>query len=233
MSIAPAEIFCISALAYLLCLCALLSLVRSSLPGVRAVAAACGLAIVSMACFWTALRSERPPMLQVTLGSFGLLVALLCLYVGFCGLCGRPVSTRLLGGASAVFTVVFFVSLVARPTTSARIVDYAVVHAVLLLALVRVVWPRRRPDPMAYGRWFVIVTLLLEVAAQAGRIVVIGTGIERPTGQITALRADGSEVARWGLLDVLPVSWQGPSLDAGNPSVATEVLEIAHHGFTD
>ncbi|MGW7423113.1 phage tail protein [Streptomyces sp. NPDC054813] len=61
----------------------------------------------------------------------------------------------------------------------------------------------------------------------------VQTGIERPTGQITALRADGSEVARWGLLDVLPVSWQGPSLDAGNPSVATEVLEIAHHGFTD
>ncbi|GGN04538.1 phage tail protein [Streptomyces fuscichromogenes] len=61
----------------------------------------------------------------------------------------------------------------------------------------------------------------------------VQTGIERPTGQITALRADGSEVARWGLLDVLPVSWQGPSLDAGSPSVATEVLEIAHHGFTD
>ncbi|MEV7976482.1 phage tail protein [Streptomyces sp. NPDC086519] len=61
----------------------------------------------------------------------------------------------------------------------------------------------------------------------------VQTGIERPTGQITALRADGSEVARWGLLDVLPVSWQGPSLDAGSPSIATEVLEIAHHGFTD
>ncbi|MEN2423923.1 phage tail protein [Streptomyces rimosus] len=61
----------------------------------------------------------------------------------------------------------------------------------------------------------------------------VQTGIERPTAQITALRADGSEVARWGLIDVLPVSWQGPALDPSSPAVATEVLEIAHHGFTD
>ncbi|MEU2333238.1 phage tail protein [Streptomyces sp. NPDC006654] len=61
----------------------------------------------------------------------------------------------------------------------------------------------------------------------------VQTGIKRPTAQITALRADGSEVARWGLLDVLPVSWQGPSLDPASPAVATEVLEITHHGFTD
>ncbi|MFK0256214.1 phage tail protein [Streptomyces sp. NPDC090445] len=61
----------------------------------------------------------------------------------------------------------------------------------------------------------------------------VQTGIKRPTAQITALRADGSLVARWGLIDVLPVSWQGPTLDPASPSVATEVLEIAHHGFTD
>jgi phage tail-like protein len=61
----------------------------------------------------------------------------------------------------------------------------------------------------------------------------IQTGIKRPTAQIRALRADGSEVARWGLIDVLPVSWQGPSLNPASPAVATEVLEITHHGFTD
>ena len=61
----------------------------------------------------------------------------------------------------------------------------------------------------------------------------VQTGIRRPTGQIAALRADGSEVAHWGLIDVLPVSWTGPSLDPASPAVATEVLEIAHHGFTD
>jgi phage tail-like protein len=61
----------------------------------------------------------------------------------------------------------------------------------------------------------------------------VQTGIKRPTAQISALRADGSEVASWGLIEVLPVRWSGPSLDPANPAVATEVLEIAHHGFTD
>lgn len=60
----------------------------------------------------------------------------------------------------------------------------------------------------------------------------VTTGIKRPTAQIEALRADGSVVARWGLLDVVPVSWTGPTLDPASPVVATEVLEIAHHGFT-
>ncbi|MEU6540435.1 phage tail protein [Streptomyces sp. NPDC047000] len=72
-----------------------------------------------------------------------------------------------------------------------------------------------------------------DTAKVAKWISSVQTGIKRPTAQITALRADGSEVARWGLLDVLPVSWQGPSLDPANPAVATEVLEITHHGFTD
>jgi hypothetical protein len=40
-------------------------------------------------------------------------------------------------------------------------------------------------------------------------------------------------VARWGLIDVLPVRWTGPTLDPAAPAVATEVLEITHHGFTD
>jgi diguanylate cyclase (GGDEF)-like protein len=180
VSIDPAEIFVISTLAYLLCFGALFSLVRSGLPGVRAVLAASALAVVSMASFAMALREGRPPTIQVILGSFGLLVALLCLYVGFCGLCDRAVSSRLLGVTSAVFTVVFFVSLAIWPATPARIVDYAVVHAVLLVVIIRVVWTRRRPDPMAYGRWFVVAALVLETVAQAGRVVVIATGIERP-----------------------------------------------------
>jgi phage tail-like protein len=67
----------------------------------------------------------------------------------------------------------------------------------------------------------------------AAWISSITTGVSRPTAEIAALRADGSVVARWGLLDVVPVRWQGPTLAPANPAVATEVLEIAHHGFTD
>lgn len=60
----------------------------------------------------------------------------------------------------------------------------------------------------------------------------ISTGIKRPTAQIQALRADGSTVAQWGLLEVLPVSWTGPTLNPESPAVAVEILELAHHGFT-
>ncbi|GAB2803830.1 phage tail protein [Streptomyces chlorus] len=72
-----------------------------------------------------------------------------------------------------------------------------------------------------------------ETSKVAAWISSVTTGVTRPTAQISALRADGSEVARWGLIDVLPVSWQGPTLNPESPGVATEVLEIAHHGFTD
>ncbi|GAA1358447.1 phage tail protein [Streptomyces beijiangensis] len=72
-----------------------------------------------------------------------------------------------------------------------------------------------------------------ETSKVAAWISSLATGITRPTAQIAALRADGSIVAQWGLIEVLPVRWQGPTLDPSNPAVATEVLEITHHGFTD
>jgi phage tail-like protein len=72
-----------------------------------------------------------------------------------------------------------------------------------------------------------------ETSKVAAWISSLATGITRPTAQIAALRADGSVVAQWGLIEVLPVRWQGPTLDPSNPAVATEVLEITHHGFTD
>lgn len=72
-----------------------------------------------------------------------------------------------------------------------------------------------------------------DTAKVAKWISSVQTGIKRPTAQIAALRADGSEVASWGLIDVLPVRWSGPTLDPASPAVATEVLEIAHHGFTN
>ncbi|MEU0841558.1 phage tail protein [Streptomyces sp. NPDC005962] len=72
-----------------------------------------------------------------------------------------------------------------------------------------------------------------DTAKVAAWISSVATGIRRPTAQIAALRADGSLVAQWGLVDVLPIRWQGPTLDPSSPAVATETLEITHHGFTD
>ena len=53
----------------------------------------------------------------------------------------------------------------------------------------------------------------------------------KKTGIIKAMRADGKVVASWGLLAVIPVRWPGPSLNPDSPKVATETLEVAHHGF--
>ncbi len=36
----------------------------------------------------------------------------------------------------------------------------------------------------------------------------------------------------WTLTGVIPVRWQGPAFSADSPALATETLEIAHHGFT-
>lgn len=58
-----------------------------------------------------------------------------------------------------------------------------------------------------------------------------GTG--KRTGSITAMTLGGEAVVTWGLLDVVPVRWTGPSLNPDSPKVATETIEIAHHGFVD
>lgn len=62
---------------------------------------------------------------------------------------------------------------------------------------------------------------------------IIGGGRKgtRRTGSIQAMTLDGVTVATWGLLDVVPVRWSGPSLNPDSPKVATETVEIAHHGF--
>ncbi|MEU5988771.1 phage tail protein [Spirillospora sp. NPDC047418] len=71
-----------------------------------------------------------------------------------------------------------------------------------------------------------------DTAKVATWISSVATGIERADVQIDVLRADGSLIASWGLREAIPVNWTGPTLDPEQATVATEVLEIAHHGFT-
>ena len=59
----------------------------------------------------------------------------------------------------------------------------------------------------------------------------MSNGVTRTTAEITALSSDGKKVASWGLTGVFPVKWQGPSFSLDSPKVATEMLELAHHGF--
>jgi phage tail-like protein len=72
------------------------------------------------------------------------------------------------------------------------------------------------PDASKLARWF---------ASLAG-------GVKRTTGHIVALTPDSQELVAWTLNGVIPVRWQGPSFSADSPALATESLEIAHHGFT-
>lgn len=51
-------------------------------------------------------------------------------------------------------------------------------------------------------------------------------------GQIDCIDQDGVVLMSWSMIGVTPVSWKGPSLDAGaGPNVAMEQLTIAHQGF--
>ena len=57
------------------------------------------------------------------------------------------------------------------------------------------------------------------------------TGVTRQTATITARTNDGEIVASWNLDGVIPVRWSGPQLSLDSPKVATETIELAHHGF--
>jgi phage tail-like protein len=57
------------------------------------------------------------------------------------------------------------------------------------------------------------------------------SGVKRRTATIQVMTGDGTVVATWELDGVVPVRWTGPSLNLDSPKVATETVEIAHHGF--
>jgi phage tail-like protein len=56
-------------------------------------------------------------------------------------------------------------------------------------------------------------------------------GVKRRTAIIEARNQENTVIARWALAGVIPVRWTGPQLNADSPKVATETLELAHHGF--
>lgn len=55
--------------------------------------------------------------------------------------------------------------------------------------------------------------------------------IERHTAAIQAMTTDGTVVCTWNLQGVILVRWTGPQFGVEGPKVATETLELAHHGF--
>ena len=53
----------------------------------------------------------------------------------------------------------------------------------------------------------------------------------RGTITLNLLGDDGKQVRTWSFAQAFPVKWSGPSFNAKSTNVATETLEIAHHGF--
>ena len=56
-------------------------------------------------------------------------------------------------------------------------------------------------------------------------------GVQPTTMVISAMTMDERVVAEWSLFGVIPVRWTGPTLNFDTPKVATETLEVAHHGI--
>jgi len=92
-----------------------------------------------------------------------------------------------------------------------------------------VIW--QLPTRMRYSN----VKLSRPVTSASARILQYFTemagGVKRRTATIEARTQEGTVIARWALTGVIPVRWTGPQLSADSPKVATETLELAHHGF--
>lgn len=54
----------------------------------------------------------------------------------------------------------------------------------------------------------------------------------RLNGEIRLKNNAGDVIRSWKFKDAWPVSWEGPSLNAGSSELAIETLEIAHEGLT-
>lgn len=66
-------------------------------------------------------------------------------------------------------------------------------------------------------------SLLLYVWLSANLVKVVPQ-----TMSIAALDSEGNEVTTWNLSGVVPVKWQGPSLDINGNQIAMETLEVAY-----
>lgn len=66
-------------------------------------------------------------------------------------------------------------------------------------------------------------SMLLSIWLSANLVKVVPQ-----TMSITALNSAGEEVTTWNLAGVVPVKWQGPSLDIFGNQIAMETLEVAY-----
>ena len=61
--------------------------------------------------------------------------------------------------------------------------------------------------------------------------VIAGT-VERRTVSVILLDEQRGEAWRWVCIDAFPAKWTGAELDALTSGIATEAVELVHHGIT-
>jgi phage tail-like protein len=72
-----------------------------------------------------------------------------------------------------------------------------------------------------------------DTAKIAAWIASMNGMVRRTQAQITVKSNDAKPVFTWTLTGVIPVRWNGPSMSTDSAKVATETLELAHHGFLE
>lgn len=55
--------------------------------------------------------------------------------------------------------------------------------------------------------------------------------LERKLAALAMVDSQGEILRTWVFFDAFPVKWSGPKFAASSSEVATEQLEVAHHGF--
>ena len=87
------------------------------------------------------------------------------------------------------------------------------------------------PEHMIYDE----ITLERPISPETGAVIAwINAYHMLPVataGQIQCLDQSGSVVMTWSMFGVSPVSWKGPTMDAGSNAMAMETLKLRHMGF--
>jgi phage tail-like protein len=87
----------------------------------------------------------------------------------------------------------------------------------------------RLPGAMTYPN--VVLTNGVTSQAVEGWFAKTRLGAERHTMTVTFLDAAGKALRAWSFADAYPVRWSGPTLAAGDTTIAGEELEVAHGGM--
>jgi phage tail-like protein len=92
-------------------------------------------------------------------------------------------------------------------------------------------WVWQLPTRLKYSNVKLSRPVTRESAKIAQWFAGMAAGVKRKTATIEARTLDGTIVASWSLMDVVPVRWSGPQLNPDTAKVAVETIELAHHGF--